>query len=137
MDHPTRFSAYLAQDGDPQPVIAQALRFTRRFLPQSGLDARGKVKLAIIVEELVSNSLRHGGMPRAACLMLVLSPGDAGVHLSIRDNGDPFDPTAPAPFDGPDPVSGGGVGLTIVRAWGEGISYERKDGSNSMTLLVR
>lgn len=137
MDFRRRFSAFVDSGRDPSTTIVEALEFTRDFLPQSSLEERAKIKVAIVVEELVSNTLRHGG---AECdLSLWLSFDDKGGSLAIEmeDDAPPFDPTRTPEFSGPDPRTGGGIGLAIIRAWGEDITYTRHENRNVVRLTIR
>ena len=59
MEHRRRFSAFVASGENPRAAIVEATEFTRDFMSQAGLSARAKVKTLIVVEELVSNVLRH------------------------------------------------------------------------------
>lgn len=141
MDHPRRFSAFVASGRDPRGAILEALEFARDFLPSSSLDERSRIKVAIIVEELVSNSLRHGAGERDISLWLALEDRDGAVELELEDDGEPFDPTSGPDtamrFSGPDPVTGGGIGLAIVQAWGEDIAYTRSGGRNLLRMAIR
>lgn len=141
MDHPRRFSAFVASGRDPRGAILEALEFARDFLPSSSLDERSRIKVAIIVEELVSNALRHGAGDRDISLWLALDDKGGAVELELEDDGEPFDPTSgPAAgmrFTGPDPVTGGGIGLAILHAWGEDIAYTREHGRNVLRMTIR
>jgi signal transduction histidine kinase len=137
MDHPRRFSAFVASGRDPRSTILEALEFARDFLPGSSLDERSRIKVAIIVEELVSNTLRHGAGDRDISLWLSLDDKGGAVGLEIEDDGEPFDPTSGLRFSGPDPTTGGGIGLAIVRAWGEDITYTRASGRNLLRMTIR
>jgi len=136
MDHRRRFSAFVASGRDPRSAILQALEFARDFLPHSSLDERARVKAAIIVEELVANSLRHGSADRDLSLWLSLDDVGDGVMVEMEDDGAAFDPASRANFEGPNPHTGGGVGLAIVRAWGEDISYTRAGNRNLLRLRI-
>ena len=137
MDHRRRFSAFVASGRDPRASIIEALEFARDFLPASSLDERSRIKVAIIVEELVSNALRHGAGERDMSLWLSLGDRDGAVELELEDNGEPFDPTSGLNFSGPDPTTGGGIGLAIIRAWGEDITYARSGGRNLLRMMIR
>ncbi|MEE4210901.1 MAG: ATP-binding protein [Parvularcula sp.] len=137
MDHPRRFSAFLTKGSDPSIATRQALKFAREFLPESNLDQRGKVKIAIIVEELVSNAFRHGGHERDVSMALSLAAHEGFVALEMEDDAPAFDPTDKAAFIGPDPLTGGGIGLAIVRAWGEDLRYWREGQRNIVRLVIR
>lgn len=137
MERSRRFSAFVASGRDPRSTIREALRFARDFLAQSCLDEQARVKAAIIVEELVSNCLRHGGAERDQSMCLLLQDTGASMVLELEDEGAAFDPTSGISFAGPDPITGGGIGLAIVRAWGEDISYSRNGRRNYLRLTIR
>lgn len=137
MGHRRRFSAFVTKDSNPAPAIRHSLQFAREFIAQHSFEPRLQVKLAIIVEELVTNSLRHGGKAQDLALLLALQESHGAVRLKIEDDGPPFDPIAVPPIAGPDPETGGGIGLAIVHAWGEEPSYLRGSDSNALELTLR
>lgn len=137
MDHRRRFSAFVARGQDPRPTIAEALAFVRSFLPHSPLDERAQIKLLIVVEELVANTLRHGGRNRDVSLWFALEQAGEAVAVELEDDAPPFDPVEAPEFTGPDMQTGGGVGLAIIRTWGEAITYTRHDDRNRVKLTVR
>ncbi len=137
MDRSRRFSAFVASGRDPRSTIVEALEFAREFLRQSCLDESACVKASIIIEELVSNCLRYGGASSDVSLWLSLDDTGDAVIVELEDDGPPFDPTDTTRFAGPDPETGGGVGLAIVRTWGEDITYRRNDNRNLIRLTVR
>lgn len=100
-------------------------------------EPRLQVKLAILVEELVTNSIRHGGRSQDLALLLCLGEVGGAVVLEIEDNGPAFDPLSAPPITGPDPTTGGGIGLAIVHAWGEDAAYKRTASGNSLSLILR
>lgn len=137
MGHRRQFSAYVTKDSNCTPAIRHALRFAREFLAENEFEPRLQVKLAIIVEELVSNALRHGGKSQDLALLLAISPDQGGVRLQLEDNGPAFNPLIVPPIQGPDPNNGGGIGLAIVQAWGEDPDYARTENGNALTLVLR
>ncbi len=132
-----RFSAFVAKGRDPHPVILAALQFAHAFLAQCSLDERARFKLAVVVEELVSNALRHGGQDRDVDVALDLEDMGSRVLILLEDSGEPFDPTDPLPRVRPSPTNGGGIGLAIVQAWGADMAYERREGRNWLKLVIR
>lgn len=137
MEPSRRFSAFVASDRDPRSTIVEALQFARDFLSRSCLDERACVKASIVIEELVSNCLRHGGADRDISLWLALNFVGDGLAIEVEDDGPAFDPTATIEFTGPDRETGGGIGLVILRTWGEDLSYQRSSERNVVRLKIR
>lgn len=131
-----RFSAFVTKDSNPAPAIAHSLQFARNFLEERNYEPRLKIKLVILVEELVSNCLRHGGKAQDLALLLVLEGNEEAITFEIIDDGPEFDPLAAPPIAGPDPTTGGGIGLAIVNAWGEDGVHSREAGRNSLRLTL-
>ena len=137
MDDRRRFSAFVAKGQEPRSAILQSIEYAREFLAGHRLDPFVEVKVAILVEELVSNVLRHGGADRDIYVWLLLSASGEVVTLEIEDDGVPFDPSTAARTMGPDPLTGGGIGLAFVQAWGDEIAYARIEDRNTLRLKIR
>lgn len=136
MEHRRRFSAFVAKDCNSAPVIRQSLQFARDFLADHDFQPRLQVKLAIVVEELVTNALHHGGKGRDLSLSLELSKRDGSIVLLMEDNGIAFNPLSVPPVKAPNPKTGGGIGLAIVQAWASDTSYKRDDVTNTLGLTL-
>lgn len=132
-----RFSAFVTKDSICAPAIRHSLQFARDFLADNDCEPRLQVKLAIIVEELVTNAFRHGGKAQDLALLLTLRAHGDGIVIEIEDNGPAFDPLTAPPITGPDPTTGGGIGLAIVNAWGKDAQYSRVSGQNILKLTLR
>lgn len=91
----------------------------------------------VVVEELVSNLMRHGGRERDIAMSVAIADIEDGISLAVEDDGAAFDPINDTQFDGVDPVTGGGIGLAIVRAWGKEIAYSRVADQNRLQLVIR
>lgn len=123
-------------DEGPGETLVTLLEGTMAFAESAGLATGERQRLAIVVEELASNAARHGTGPDGLRLSLTL--GDEGNFLviSLEDDGLPFDPTTRPAYAGPDPQTGGGVGLELVRAWCEDLSYQRGKAGNQLRLKL-
>ncbi|MEP0393479.1 MAG: ATP-binding protein [Erythrobacter sp.] len=131
-----RFSAFVTKDSNCAIPIAHSLRFARSFLEDLDCKPRLKIKLVILVEELVTNSLRHGGKSQDLALLLILQGNEDVITVEMVDDGPKFDPFTVAPITGPDPATGGGIGLAIINTWGEDAVYSRASGSNHLKLTL-
>ncbi len=136
MEHRRRFSAFLAKDCNFAPTIRQSLQFARDFLAAYEFEPRLQVKLAIIVEELVTNALHYGGKGQDFSFSLELKEENGAIRLRMEDNGNAFNPLAVPPVKSPDPVTGGGIGLAIVHAWARDTRYAREGQTNSLGLTL-
>ena len=110
-----------------------------RFCTENALSTEIEFDLYLVVEELFTNAIRHGGcagMPDAAEVRLRTKGQD--ISVEFRDRGNPFNPvSAPAPdlraslHD----AGAGGLGIHLVKELLQDLSYERIDGWNRMTGL--
>ena len=103
------------------------------FAELAGLSPGMAARLTITVEELVANALEHGGAGHVA---LELTDHPDRIALTLLDNGIAFDPREFASADRPDPETGGGVGLSLVKAWSQIETYIREEGSNRLDLSL-
>jgi two-component system, sensor histidine kinase PdtaS len=92
------------------------------------VDAAVATPLAVVLTELVQNAIEHGLAGGSGTVTVALR-GGAGkpVELEVADDG----PGAAPDGDGPDPRSGGGLGLRLVR----GLVEEELGGH--FTLVLR
>ncbi len=136
----------------PRPVAAETLSLVVRggteavrdaqlavagFLAARGAGPRTTARAELLLEELVLNTLRHGGVPEVA-----VSAWHDGAHcgLDLEDRGAPFDPTTAALPRKPENIQEapiGGLGLPLVRRIAAELAYERTaDGRNRLRLVL-
>jgi anti-sigma regulatory factor (Ser/Thr protein kinase) len=90
----------------------------------------------MVSEEMLSNVVKYGGTPVPTIEVCVERIGTT-LEIVISDDGVAFDPTAvPIPHLGDDVGlrSVGGLGLVIVRAMMDEVSYARVNACNRLTL---
>lgn len=97
--------------------------------------------LEMAVAELATNVARHGYQGRGGPLELDVIWDAAGLAITLRDEGLPFDPADGPPPPEPDPDDPstwpeGGMGLAIARAACDELRYRREDGLNVLTLYT-
>ena len=137
MEPGKEFSATIAADATPGPIIMQALRTGQEFVTHAQIPERLSARLLVLIEELVGNILRHGTKGIAISLRFVIRlREDGAVEIDMEDDGCAFDATAERAFDGPDAETGGGVGLALVRSWASDMTYRRDEGRNRLRLLL-
>ena len=116
-------------------AIVDAIEAARSFGESQWLGDDELARLCIVVEEMVANLYDHGNLTENDEVGLDLAVDPDGIRIEITDPGDAFDPWA-APRK-PDAIErGGGVGIDIVRAWAEFISYGPTACGNRLIFLL-
>jgi len=109
-------------------AIEDARQRIERQLEPLELSPRVVNRLEVILEELVSNVVRHGFDPRSdQSIRLVVGVRPEAVDLTIEDDGRPFDPTAaaqPSPLESLETAKLGGLGIPLVRKLSASLRYE-------------
>lgn len=129
-----RFSVDIPSEPDGAEALASLLAATADFARATGLPSTTEARLAIIIEELASNAIRHGG---AGTVTLSLSLTAGHIDIAFEDTGAPFDASQNSTFAGPDLETGGGVGLQLVRSWCDVLGYRRDENRNLLTAQLR
>lgn len=122
---------------DLSEALLVAMAAVHSFARSEKIETALSQRLAVIAEELVSNLIEHGPKGRDITFGLELASDAAGLYLALEDDSEAFDPRAAPPPDMPDPVRGGGVGLALVRAWTDIVSYESTGGRNRLVIRFR
>jgi anti-sigma regulatory factor (Ser/Thr protein kinase) len=124
--------------------LTQAVAFIEDFCERHGLSRDDAKRLALIVEELFSNTVRHGhGGDSDAPVRVALSVAVEHVTLHYEDAAPPFDPlqhvhTTPRELDAEIDQRGiGGLGMHLVAQLAERIDYSYAEGCNRLQLLLR
>ncbi len=118
-------------------ALIGAMAATDDFACAQALGAHAAHRLAIIVEELVTNLIDHAVHGRDITFSLSFDAADGSPMVVLEDDSDPFDPRAVPLAQMPNPVRGGGVGLTLVTAWTDIVSYDYASGRNRLVLQLR
>lgn len=104
-----------------------------RALSTAGVSVKMVLRCQLIVEEIATNAMRHGGASDV-CVTAVVGER---IRLDIRDDGAAFDPfSAPTPDVSLnlDQRSVGGLGLHLIRSWNSVTHYAR-DGRFNITSV--
>lgn len=126
---------------DPQMIrvaagpgaVTALLAATRRFGEAQAMPPDLLARLLIVVEELVTNVVDHGGATGDIDLTLAARPD--GIALVLIDDGAFFDPRAAVPPALPAP-HGGGAGIPLILAWSRVEGYGRTGARNQLRLTV-
>jgi anti-sigma regulatory factor (Ser/Thr protein kinase) len=111
---------------------------TARFCREHSLGDDVQFELNLALEELFTNSVRHGGcagMENAVHVRLQLH--DDGVRVEYSDRGMAFDPLSAPPPDLEAPLeerSAGGLGVHLMRQIMRDVEYRREGDWNRITM---
>jgi anti-sigma regulatory factor (Ser/Thr protein kinase) len=94
----------------------QAAAEARHTLAGLAVSHETREKLALVVSELITNSVIHAGLPAGHPVDLAVSAHAGRVRLVVHDGGHGFDPGR---VDGGDALAPGGQGLVLVAALSE------------------
>lgn len=94
-------------------------------------------RLEVVLEELVSNVVRHA--QDATHVRLSAAIFENGVCLCVEDDGAAFDPLAaaePRPFDTLEDAQIGGLGIPLVKRLSRSLAYERTGKGNLVRAVI-
>jgi anti-sigma regulatory factor (Ser/Thr protein kinase) len=121
--------------------IRRATDLVEEFRRRHDLPARDADALCVVLDELISNSIRHGlAGADGHEISVALAYAGGEITVEIEDDGIEFDPTR-----APDAVVAGtlaerkigGLGITFVRNLTDSIEYRRVAERNHLTLRRR
>ena len=107
------------------------------YLEPFRLDERVINRLEVVLEELVSNVVRHNAT--ATTVTVEADYRDGAVSLAIEDNGaafDPFELTTPSRFTTLEEAKLGGLGVPLIRRLTQSVHYQRTGGRNRVSAVV-
>jgi serine/threonine-protein kinase RsbW len=108
------------------------------FCAAHGLGEDAEFPLNLVLEELFTNSVEHGGcagIPGAVAIRMEQSEG--AVRVEFRDRGRPFNPLDAPPPDLTAPLAdraAGGLGVHFVRQMMKNLQYDRCGEWNRLTM---
>jgi len=109
-----------------------------RFLAEQGVSPGILYIARLVIEELVSNTIKYGyDDPGSHEIHIAACIRDGSLVVEVSDDGHPFNP-----LDAPDPPLHlpvherpiGGLGLHFIRSMTDSLDYERRDGRNMVTV---
>jgi anti-sigma regulatory factor (Ser/Thr protein kinase) len=121
--------------------IRRATELVDEFKAHHGLADEDANAIHVVLDELLSNSIRHGlggAASHAIAVALELSGGE--ILVEVEDDGVAYDPTqatAPVLANTLEERSLGGLGMAFVRQLTDSVEYRRVDGRNRLVLRRR
>ena len=119
------------------PSLTSFREFVNQAAVAAGVGPSGLLKIELVLEELLVNHVLHAyGPDEGDSEVICYRQEPAQFCLQIIDAGQPFDPLKQSAPDltlapGDRPV--GGLGIYLVRAMADEVSYRREAGKNVLT----
>lgn len=119
--------------------IPKAIEFIQSGLMQLGYALKEQIKLAVIIDEIVSNIARYAYRTAGGdlTLRLLVDQDVDAIDIYFIDRGEAFNPLDVPMPDVAASTAGskpGGKGLLIVRRFVDDIEYERANGENILHI---
>jgi len=114
--------------------IASAFDAITQETQEKGFPEGTAHRLAVILDELCSNMIRHDDtLSEQDSFALAVDRDGDRVLLTISDPGQPFDPFQHSHTEVPEI---GGHGISLVKGLSCGVEYTRNDGRNRVRVWV-
>lgn len=114
--------------------VSQKLAELAGFSPDDALN------VGLAVREAVINAILHGNKndpSRNVDIRLDL-PGEGGIQVKIRDQGDGFNPEAtPDPTDDEHVLNASGRGILMIRAFVDNVTFRFEEGRGTEITMVK
>jgi anti-sigma regulatory factor (Ser/Thr protein kinase) len=122
------------------PARLSALPDIEAFLAgasaRHGLARDVRMRLSLLVEELFTNTVRHGhGKDTDEPVVVALKPEPGRLTVTYEDTAPPHDPFTPPPRPASDEPRVGGIGLLLIAALSRP-EYRYADGRNRISLVI-
>jgi serine/threonine-protein kinase RsbW len=119
--------------------IERLSQFVDRVTSERSLTPDDNANLNLLLDEIVSNVIRHGFEdPADHRIFVSLAITGRTATIEVNDDGRAFNPVeAPPPnFEAPLEERIGGLGIHIVRSIAQAIDYRRSNGHNVLTVTT-
>jgi serine/threonine-protein kinase RsbW len=110
------------------------------FLDELGVSSEERSAIMIAGEEVFVNVIRHAYVEEQGDVVVILAARDREIEITLSDTGPSFDPLTGAEPDLSRPLEErevGGLGIVLVRKLMDSVRYERREGTNILTLMKR
>lgn len=118
--------------------IPRLMEAVASFCEQGELGADVAMEIELVLEEAVTNSIRHGFVDGDEHSVTVrMACADAELTLEVIDDGIPYNPLQRAPVDVDAPLeerSIGGLGIHLIKNLMDEVEYDRVELGNRLRM---
>ena len=107
------------------------------FLEPLALQDKVVNRLEVVLEELVTNVVRHAD--EATHVQVSASPSKEGLCLCVEDDGAAFNPLehdGHTPFETLDDAQIGGLGIPLIKRLSQSVEYARVGDANQIRAVI-
>lgn len=119
-------------------AISPASQAAEAWLEEQKTPPEATFLVSLAIEELVTNCIKYGyDDTNEHIIDILLFLSDHKLTMTVIDDGHPFDPLAAPPPDLSLAIEDrpiGGLGIHMLRELADEMTYERKEGTNRLTL---
>ncbi|HJO95676.1 MAG TPA: ATP-binding protein [Victivallales bacterium] len=113
----------------------------RKYLVKLGLSNKSIYNITLIVEELITNTIRHGyADDKKHEIFVGIATSKDSIKITIKDDGEKFNVLEHPPPELDIPLKDmkvGGLGIHLVKNLAKNINYKRKNNTNIITLKLK
>ncbi|MCP4178018.1 MAG: ATP-binding protein [bacterium] len=113
----------------------------KKYLEKLNLSNKSIYNITLIVEELITNTIRHGYADEQKHEIFVdISTSNEHIKITIKDDGAEFNVLEHPPPELDIPLRDmkvGGLGIHLVKNLAKNISYRRKNNANIITIKLK
>lgn len=138
-DEPDAGTVEIRFPGDPHSVRAGLAR-ALGAAPVRALSVAGRGTVELVLAEAMNNIAEHAYADDSGPVRLMLwSAGDGSLCCRVEDDGTPMPGGSPPPGNPPPPADlpEGGFGWYLIRHFARDLRYERVDGTNRLSFVLR
>ncbi|HWC99302.1 MAG TPA: ATP-binding protein [Candidatus Sulfopaludibacter sp.] len=121
--------------------LSRLSQHVAQYCAAHSLGDDAEFQLNLVLEELFTNSVEHGGCAgMTAAVEIRLEARDGGVHVEFGDRGAPFNPLDAPPPDLTAPLeqrASGGLGVHFVRQMMKHLQYDRSGEWNRLSMELK
>lgn len=123
-------------------AVPRAVQWLESIADREGWPPKSAFALTLCLDEALTNVVSYAfDPPPEASPAVALSCRRDGtrIHLDLRDNGRPYDPTSaqsPPLAASLDEANIGGHGVRLMRHYLQDLAYRRENGWNCLTMTV-
>lgn len=119
--------------------IERASQFVGKFCRSRGIETSQERVLILIMEELITNTVKHGSPPAGSPISVTLERSPRGIEVHYRDHGLPFNPNTDLPVTDLEVTltrrPAGGLGWPLIKFYCSRLDY-RRDGATNLLWLT-